>query len=485
MKGERKMGMIIGGKEIGASERECFDDINPTTLETIDRIPIATAEDIDRAVAVANEGKRIWKNTPLFRRIEILRRFTELLAKNRVGLRDSMIAEQGKTLVGCEGEIDTCINVFRAYCDKARVYATDTPPLNSEPGSVGDIMFTIREPLGVVVCIVPFNYPVELYAHKVAPALVAGNAVIVKPSSDTPLGDIALTKMLHEAGVPAEALQIVTGGGSRIGDLLSSHTGIDAVSLTGSTDVGIRTALNGAKNLTRVYLELGGNDPLIIFDDCDMNKAVEEALLGRAWNAGQTCCATKRFLVQNTIKDAFTKRLVDALANTKVGDPRDTGNAFGPLISENAAARVEKEVQYTIGQGAECLLGGKRYDTTFFEATVLGGVTPDMDIAGPLEIFGPVFPIIGFADADEAIEIANRTPFGLASGVMTNDMGKAFKVASEIEAGTCVINGSGNYRTAYHAFGGYKMSGCGREGCGYTLDEFTQVKSVVMKKLIG
>lgn len=478
------MKMLIGGKEVHARDGKTNDVINPATMEKVDTVPAATSEDVEEAIRIAKKGKELWKMVPMHERVRILHKFTELLERDRETFTDLMCSETGKTMFGCNAEVSSCINVFKAYCEKARVYSTETLPINSEPGNTGDIIFTVREPLGIIACIVPFNYPTELYAHKVAPALVTGNAVIVKPSSDTPLGNIYLTQLLLEAGVPGEAVQVLTGSGAKIGAQLSMHKEIAAISLTGSTEVGIQTAQNGAKNLTKVYLELGGNDPMIIFDDADLEQVIPEVLLGRAWNAGQTCCATKRLLVQNGIKEVFTDKLIEALKNIKVGDPRDPDVSFGPLISERAAMDVEKQIQHTIDQGAKLLLGGKRYQSTFVEATVLGDVTKEMDVAKEMEIFGPVFPIIGFDTLEEALQIANQIPYGLSSGVMTKDMTKALKVAMSMEAGTCVINGCGNYRSAYQAFGGYKMTGIGREGCGYTLDEFTQVKSIVMKQMM-
>jgi len=478
------MKMIIGGKHVDAISGKTQDVINPATMEVIDTVPAAEAEDIEKAIEYAKIGRKIWKDTPLHERVRILLRFTELLDARRDELCRIMTAEIGKPLAQSNGEVNSCINLFKSYCEKARVYATDTLPLNTEPGCTGDIIFTVREPLGIIACIIPFNYPTDLYAEKVAPALVTGNAVIVKPSSDTPMGNIFLTELLHEAGVPGEVLQIVTGSGSKVGNYLSSHKDIAAISLTGSCEVGIQTAENGAKHLAKVYLELGGNDPLIVFNDADLDKVMPEVLGGRAVNSGQTCCGTKRLLVQSGIKEAFTQKLIETLKAMKVGDPLDPDTDFGPLINERAAKDVEAQVQHTIDQGAKCILGGHRFNNTFYEPTILTDVTRDMDVAGALEIFGPVFPIIGFDTDDEAIEIANQIPYGLSSGVMTEDIHVALKVAMAMEAGTCVINGCGNYRTAYLAFGGYKMSGIGREGCGYTLDEFTQVKSIVLKQMI-
>jgi len=478
------MKMLIGGKEVNAKDGKTTEIINPATMEVVDTVPVATFEDVEEAVNIAKRGKEIWKAVPMHERVRILQKFTVLLERDREEFKELLCNETGKTMYLCESEVNSCINVFKSYCEKARVYSTETLPLDTEPGNTGDIIFTVREPLGIVACIVPFNYPTELYAHKVAPALVTGNAVIVKPSSDTPLGNLYLTKLLLEAGVPGEAVQVVTGSGAKIGVQLAQHKEIAAVTLTGSTAVGIDTAVNGAKTLKKVYLELGGNDPMILFDDANLEQAVSEAILGRAWNAGQTCCATKRLLVQKGVVEQFTEKLVGALKNIKVGDPHDPEVSFGPLINERAAMDVEKEIAHTVEQGAKCVLGGKRYNHTFIEPTVLTGVTRDMDVARELEIFGPVFPIIAFDTLEEAVEIANQIPYGLSSGVMTEDIRKALKVAMAMEAGTCVINGCGNYRTAFHAFGGYKMTGIGREGCGYTLDEFTQVKSIVMKQMI-
>jgi len=478
------MKMIINGTHRDAADGNVQQVFNPYDLTLIDTVPAAAASDVNDAVEAAIIGKKIWKNTPMHERIRILKNFTVLVERDREKLREVMCNEIGKTMAGCDGEINACINIFNAYCSKGSVYATETLPLNSDPGCTGDIIFTVREPLGVVVCVVPFNYPIELYAQKVAPALVAGNSVIVKPSSDTPLSSILLTELLLEAGVPKEVIQIVTGSGSKIGAQLSQHPGVDAISLTGSTEVGIDTAMNGAKTLKKVFLELGGNDPIIVFDDADIDRAVQESLNGRASNSGQTCCATKRMLVQKGVVDVYTEKLIEALKKLKVGDPHDPEVTIGPLINENAAITVENQIKEMTELGAVVAYGGKRINHTFIEPTVLSGVTKDMPIAKEMEVFGPVFPVIPFEDADEAIEIANQIPYGLSSGVMTNDTGIALKVAMNIEAGTCVINGCGNYRTCYHAFGGYKMTGIGREGCGYTLDEFTQVKSIALKQMI-
>lgn len=479
------MKMLINGKQVDARDGKVIEVMNPATLELVDTVPAATPEDVEEALDAAREGAKEWKKTVLYDRVAILRKFEALVAEHTDEISKLMCAETGKTMSFCLDEIAACAGIFETYCEKAKNYGGETLPRDSEGRVKGDIIFTIKEPLGVVACVVPFNYPLELYAHKVAPALVTGNSVIVKPSSDTPLSAIYITGLLLEAGVPGNAIQIVTGSGSKIGTQLAQSPKIDAVSLTGSVPVGVTTMENGARNLTHVYLELGGNDPIIIFDDADIDKAVEETLGGRAANAGQTCCGTKRMLVQNGVKEEYTKKLIEALKKLKIGDPTQMDTDYGPLINEKAAIDVENQVKKTIGQGATCAYGGNRFNTTFFEPTVLTGVTLDMDIATTMEVFGPVFPIIGFDTVEEAIEIANAAPYGLSSGVMTRDFPTALKVATEIEASTCVINGSGNYRSAHLAFGGYKMTGLGREGATQTLDEYTQTKSIALKNMLG
>lgn len=479
------MQMIINGIGRDASDGQVMEVLNPATMGVVDTVPCATEEDVELALDCAREGYLQWKKVVMCERVKILRTFTGLLEKNIEEFSKLMCAETGKPLTACVDETYACIGIFEAYCEKAKNFGGETLPLDSEGRVLGDIILTLREPLGVVVSVVPFNYPTELYAHKVAPALVTGNAVIVKPSSDTPLGNIYLTRLLLEAGVPAGAIQVLTGKGAEIGRLLSGSPKVDVVSLTGSTAVGIETAVNAAKNLTHTYLELGGNDPLIIFADADLDQAVEESLGGRASNAGQTCCGTKRFIVHRDVYEAYTGKLIEALKKLKVGDPMCKDTYYGPLISERAAIQVEEQVEHTISQGAKCVLGGKRYDHTYFPPTVLTDVTPEMDIASELEVFGPVFPLIPFETMEEAIEIANAAPYGLSSGVLTKDMNTAFQVATRMEAGTCVINGCGNYRSAHLAFGGYKMTGLGREGVTQTLEEYTQVKNIALKKLLG
>jgi succinate-semialdehyde dehydrogenase/glutarate-semialdehyde dehydrogenase len=323
----------------------------------------------------------------------------------------------------------------------------------------------------------------ELYAHKVAPALVVGNSVIIKPSSDTPLANILMTQWLLEAGVPGNAAQIITGSGAIAGKCLAENPRVNIITFTGSTEVGIETMVECSKHLHHCHLELGGNCPLIIFDDCDLDKAVQETIDGRISNAGQTCCANKRMIVQNSIKAQYIKKLLEELKKVKVGDPEKDDTTYGSMINEKAAQEVIRQINQTVKQGAKLIHGGKLFDRNFIEPAVLTDVTPDMDIAKDMEVFGPVIPIIGFDTLEEAVKIANNTIFGLSGAVMTGDMKKAFRVAKSLQCGTVVVNGSGNYRSMHQHFGGHKMSGLGSEGINYTLEEFTQKKTIALKKI--
>lgn len=478
------MKMLIDGKKTDSSDGKVIEVYNPSTHEFIDTVPSATQDDVNRAIEIAQEGKRMWADTPIYKRAEVLLKFADLMEKNKEELASLSSREMGKPLAQSEEEVDIVARLFRGYVEKIKHLYGKTMPTSSQPGVENDVLITRREPLGIVVCLIPFNFPLELYAQKAAPALAAGNAIIAKPASDTPLGAIRMTELMIEAGIPGSVAQIVTGRGSSVGRWLATSPDINAISLTGSTEVGVELAKYASDHLHRVFLELGGNDALIIFDDADIDHAVEEAVFGGMFNSGQVCCGTKRFLVQKSIVEKFTDKLLERLKKIKIGDPFAQASDMGPLVSERAAENVESQVNLTINQGAKCIFGGRRYDKTFFEPTVLVNVTPDMDIAKNMEVFGPVFPIISFDTLEEAVEISNSSQYGLMGGVITSDINKAMKVATKMESGGVVINGCSVYRTADMPFGGYKKSGIGREGISHTLEEMTQEKTIVMKHIL-
>ncbi|MDR0720761.1 MAG: aldehyde dehydrogenase family protein, partial [Treponema sp.] len=477
-----QMKMMLAGKACDAANGAVLEVVNPADMRVIDTVPVATKEDVENALDAAREGFERWRKVPLYRRIEIFYTFSRILLERKEEYAKILCDSSGKTYASCLGAANGTAQLFRFYGEKARNFGGMSFPLDSEPVFSGDMAFTIREPLGVIACVIPFNYPGELYAHKVAPALIMGNSVLVKPSSDTPLDNILLTEMLIEAGVDPLAVQCITGRGEDAGEWLSNSPKIDAISLTGSTAVGIAIASGAAKNLAHAHLELGGNDAMIICDDADLELAVAETVGGRLSNSGQTCCAPKRFFVDNKIKDRYVEMLIEAFKKIKTGNPYDADIYYGPLVSEKAAVKVEEQVQKTISQGAKCVFGGKRFNHTYFEPTILIGVTETMDIALNMEVFGPVVPVIGFDTLEDALRMTNACANGLQGGIITRDMKKALKASTEMECGTVVINGSGNYRFDHQPFGGHKMSGIGHEGVSQTLEELSQLKTIVFKK---
>lgn len=477
------MKMLIDGKHVDAKNNAVIEILNSATQEKLDSIPAATEEDVLSAIAAAQAGKETWGAMPQYKRSEILIKCADAIEAHLEELSRMLSTEMGKIISEARAEVACSAQIFRGFAEMANHLYGQTMS-EYQKGSETDIIFTKYEPLGVVACITPFNYPVELCYHKAVAALAAGNAVIIKPATDNPMTIIRVAELCWEAGVPGNAIQVVTGSGSEIGGILSSSKDIDAISLTGSTEVGLTVASAAAQTLKHVFLELGGNDPLIVFGDADMRLAVSEAVWGRLKNAGQTCCAPKRFIVHSSVVEEFTEEVIKTLKHIKLGSPLSEDTELGSLINVRAAEQVLSQVEHTVAQGAKCIYGGKPYDKTYFEPTVLTGVTKNMDIATHLEVFGPIFPIIAFDTFEEAIEIANCTPYGLQAGVITNDFSQAIRAASKIKCGAVVINGSGNYRNVDQPFGGVKMSGLGREGISCTLTEMTQVKSYILKNIM-
>lgn len=474
------MNMIIGGSFVESSDGGKIAVLNPATLEKIDEVPAASEADVLVALDCAQRGAEEWAAYPLHRRIQIIRVFLEAFRQCRTELADLLQRETGKITAAAQGCIDGSLELGEHYTELARTLGGETFPIGNRVGTESDLLVTIREPLGIVVCILPYNFPIDAYMHKVIPALLMGNAVIIKPASDTPLTDIRCTQLLLESGVPGNAVQIITGSGTKIGAWLTSDPRVALVNLTGSTQVGIQIAKSCAEHLHRTHLELGGNDPLLILPDADLDKAVDEALGSRIGNCGQTCCAGKRFMVHQSMKDAFTTKLQEMLCQVVVGDPRAPETTCGPLISVKAAEDLESQLHLSVRQGCKVLYGGRRLGGAFFEPTLME-LTPEADAARDLELFGPVWSVLAYQTVDEAVKLANRTMYGLSSGVLGKDMSVMLKVARSLQAGSCVIGGSGAYRTNDQPFGGYKMSGLGREGGRYTLEELSQVKCIVLK----
>ena len=478
------MKMIINGKPADASDGAVIEVINPATGVAFDTVPAATAEDIDRAVKAAQAGQKIWSKVAVSKKAEILMTFVALVERDKEELASTLSQETGKPITEARAEIGNIPIAFKGFCERAKHLYGEIIHGEQEPGQEKHMLLTVREPIGVIACVIPFNFPCDLFDQKVAPALLAGNAAIVKPSTDNPLTLCKLTALLVEAGVTDGAVEIITGRGSAAGNLLCTHPGVSAITLTGSTEVGIQTARNAADHLAHIALELGGNDAFLVLEDADIDLAVEEMIWGRMYNCGQVCCASKRFLVQNRLKDEFTRKAVERIRKIKVGDPADESTQLACLISEAAAKKVEREVDLTVEQGGKIVLGGKR-NGAFYEPTVLTDVPKTADVAKDMEIFGPVVPIIGFDTEDEAVEIANASKFGLCGCVFTRNMKKAFDICSRLECGGTIINGASFFRSFEMPFGGYKYSGLGTEGVISTFDEMTHTKTIVLKNILA
>ena len=474
---------LIGNKWLNASDGKTIDVINPATGVLIDTIPNSTLEDVDAAVIAAREGQKEWAKKPIHERSKILMNFAKLVEEEKDSLAQLLCQETGKPITEAIAEIANLQISVPAFVERAKHLYGEAIPAGQEIGQEKTIQITVQEPLGVVAAIIPFNFPCDLFGQKVPSALMMGNAVIVKPSTYNPLTLTKLVYLLIKAGVSIGAAEVLHGDGKTVGQGLAAHEGVDLVSLTGSTAAGMETMATCSKNLTHVMLELGGNDAFIFLEDGDMDLAVEETVWGRLYNTGQVCCASKRFLIHNSRKQEFIDRMVEKIKTLKQGNPMDPTTKIGCLINENAAIRVEEQVNQTVSEGAKIIIGGKR-NGAFYEPTILDDVNETMEVAKDMEIFGPVISVIGFDDVEDAIRIANQSHYGLCGNVITKDMKKAFEVARKLEVGGAVINGSSFYRSFEMPFGGWKHSGIGNEGVLTTLKEMSHTKTIVLKNIL-
>lgn len=478
------MKMIIGDLAVDALDKSTITITNPATGEPIDTVPDAGPDDVALAVAKAKAGQKDWAQMPVHQRATILRRFLGLVDEQREALARNLSAETGKPIREARAEIGNIFIGFEAFIEKAKHLYGDVIPNGSEPGQEKTLQLTLREPIGVVACIIPFNFPCDLFDQKVAPALMAGNAAIVKPPHQNPLTLIRLTELMIEAGVRGGAIQVLTGQGAKAGAALTAHPDVHKISFTGSTAVGIETAKNAASHLAHLSLELGGNDAFIVHEDADLDLAVEEMIWGRMYNGGQVCCASKRFLVHNRVRTAFVDKAAARMRTLKVGDPSKEDTQIACLVTEQAARQVEAQVALTLEQGGRLVLGGQR-NGAFYAPTLIDAIPKTADVARDLEIFGPVVSVIGFDTLEEAIEIANASKFGLAGCIFSADMKTAMKTAAALECGSVVINGASFYRSFEMPFGGYKYSGLGTEGVLSTFAEVTRLKTVVLKNVLA
>ncbi|MCJ7511547.1 MAG: aldehyde dehydrogenase family protein [Anaerolineales bacterium] len=473
------MKMLIDSQWVEASDGACMDIRNPGTGEVLDRVPRATLQDAERAIAAAQRGRQSMRKLTALARYEILIRIANAIEARQPELGKLLAQENGKPIPQTRAEVGVTASIFRGFAEEAKRVFGRVMPVDAVRGNERHFAITIRQPLGVVAAIIPFNYPVELWGHKAAAALAAGNAVISKPPSACPLTLLKIAELMEEAGLPAAAHQMITGPGALIGDLLARSPGVQLVTVTGSTAVGVRISQLAAENLKKVHMELGGNDALIILADADLEKAAEGVVLGRlARGNGQICCAVKRIFVEASVYDVFADLLTAKAKTLKVGDQLEEDTDVGPLINEEAAKEVEAVVNSAIQAGAKLRAGGHRRGA-FMEPTVLTDVPVDVELFKE-ETFGPVAPLVRFTSVDEAVRMANESPYGLQAAVFTRDINKAFDIAYRLEAGGVIVNWSSALRIETLPFGGIKLSGHGREGVHDTLNEMTDQKTIVV-----
>jgi succinate-semialdehyde dehydrogenase/glutarate-semialdehyde dehydrogenase len=464
---------LIGGEWVG----QPVDPVdNPATGEILSRVPRFGAREAAEAVEKAEAAFKSWSKKLAKERSQIMRRWFDLMIANKEDLALIMTSEQGKPLAEARGEVEYAASFVEFYAEEAkRVYGETIPSHRPDARIV-----VIRQPIGVIAAITPWNFPAAMITRKVAPALAAGCTAVIKPAPETPLTALALGVLAERAGIPAGVLNIITGDAPAIGGVLTSHPAVKFVGFTGSTEVGKLLMKQASSTVKKVGLELGGNAPFIVFDDADVDAAVEGAIVSKFRNMGQTCVCANRIYAQEGIYEAFVERLATKVSEMKVGVGTEPGVVQGPLITMEAIDKVERHIADAVGQGAKILVGGKRHTLgrSFFEPTVLAGVTTGMLVTRE-ETFGPLAPVYRFKDEADVVEQANATEFGLAAYFYARDLGRVFRVAEALEYGMVGVN-TGLLATEVAPFGGVKESGIGREGSRHGLEEFTEIKYMLL-----
>ncbi len=445
---------------------------NPATGEIIARVPNLGAAETRQAIEAAAQAFPAWSGLLAKERAAILRRWYELQLKHAEDIARIMTAEQGKPLAELRGEVAYGAAFVEFFAEEAKRIYGETIPTHRKGGRI----IVYKQPVGVVGAITPWNFPFAMITRKVAPALAVGCAVVVKPAPDTPLTALALGELALQAGIPAGVLNIVTGDAETIGRELTSNPLVRAITFTGSTRVGKILMEQSAASVKKVSLELGGNAPFIVFDDADLDKAIEGAIACKFRNMGQTCVCANRILVQDGVYDAFAEKLAARVSRMKVGPGAEEGVVQGPLINEAGLAKVEAHVADALAKGAKAIVGGRRHalGRTFFEPTVLVDANAQMRLSVE-ETFGPVAPLFRFQEEDEAVRFANATPYGLAAYFYSRDLARVFRVTERLEFGIVGVN-DGIISTELAPFGGVKESGLGREGSRHGVEEFLEMK---------
>ncbi|EOH6356773.1 TPA: NAD-dependent succinate-semialdehyde dehydrogenase [Acinetobacter baumannii] len=463
---------FVAGKWCDADHQQTSEILNPATLEFIGTVPNMGKAEAERAIEAAKEAWPLWKNKTAKDRSIILKKWFDLIISNADELAFILTSEQGKPLAEAKGEILYAASFIEWFAEEAkRVYGDIIPSPYPDARIVVN-----KQPIGIVAAITPWNFPAAMITRKVAPALAAGCPCIVKPAPETPFTALALVDLAVQAGVPAEIFSVITGDAAHIGDAIFESDVVRKFTFTGSTPVGKMLLERSAKTLKKVSLELGGNAPFIVFDDADLDAAIEGALIAKFRNAGQTCVCVNRFLVQAGIYEKFIAALSQKIQNFNIGNGLEAGHDIGPLINANAVKKVEAHIQDALDKNGRLVVGGKKHKAgeLFFEPTLIADVTADMDVATQ-ETFGPLAAVFKFETEQQAVEMANATEFGLAAYCYTKDLGRAWRMSEQLEYGMVGIN-KGLISNEVAPFGGIKQSGLGREGSKYGIEDYLEIK---------
>ena len=454
--------------------------VNPYSGAVVGQVPAGTAADVNIAVGQAREGAEVMRKMPLYRRAEILAATGQILLRRAESLAQLITAEAGKTIREARAEALRGAGIFQLAAEETRRLHGETVPFDALPNGEGRTGYWTRVPLGVVGAITPWNVPLALAAHKIAPALGGGNAVVFKPAEQTPLIALRLVEAMREAGLPEKALVCVTGDGAIVGDALVTHPDVALLSFTGSREVGLK--LPGRAGYKRVALELGGNCPVIITPTADLATAAEAIVRGGFAVAGQLCISVQRVLVHTSVLEALTAELLPRIRALRLGDPMEESTDVGTLIDPEARERVADAVRAAKQLGATVLIGGERVGRSSYAPTLLKEVDPTSTLARE-EAFAPLLLLMPYRALDEAITLANATPYGLNAGIYTNDLQEALRAAEEIDAGAVMVNDVPTFRSDLMPYGGRKQSGLGREGVRFALQEMTEPKLVCFRSL--
>ncbi len=464
--------LFVDGAWVPASDGARFDVVDPADGAVVGAVASATRDDVRRAIDAADAALPRWSSLTAKERAAILRRWYDMIVETADDLAAILTAEQGKPLQEAKGEILYGAAFIEWFAEEAKRVYGETIPANAPDRR----MVVLKQPIGVCAAITPWNFPMAMIPRKAGPALAAGCTMVLKPASATPFSALALAELARRAGLPAGVFSVLPGSASVVGDELATNSTVRKLTFTGSTEVGKQLMAKCAGTVKKVSLELGGNAPLIVFDDADLDVAVEGAIASKFRNAGQTCVCANRVLVQDGIHDAFVERFSAAVRALRVGNGFDEGVEQGPLIDDAAVHKVEEHIADALQHGATVAAGGDRHDRggTFFEPTVLTGATQEMRVARE-ETFGPLAPVFRFSTEQEAIELANATEYGLAAYFFTSDVGRVWRVGEALEFGIVGVN-TGIFSYEGAPFGGFKESGIGREGSHHGIDEFLEVK---------